>query len=640
MEGDARIGTVLGGKYRIVRKLGEGGMGAVYAGVQEPLGRKVAVKVLLPVLARDATLVGRFQREAELAASLGHPNIVQVTDFGVDDGSAFLVMDLLDGESLGSALERETALAPSRVCFIAAQVLSALEAAHARGVVHRDLKPDNIYLTSVSGVADLVKLLDFGIARLTEGDGDQKMTATGQVLGTPAYMSPEQARGKPVDARSDLYALGVVMYEALSGRMPVNGSNYHELMFAIVGETPTPLAQLVPGLDPTLVAVVERAMAKDPNARYASAAEMRAALDALGPLQASSPARVPSMPPTRDSSAVAMAATITPEAMTALPSMATPVVSSAPVGASSSGVSSGVSRGVDVTPAAVPAVMSSPPPARRSALPWIAGLLVLAAIGGGLAFWLRGAGSDEVALASAPSEASGVRDVASDATSAVEARIEAAAEARAQEIAERVLRETAERMAEATSMGAEPSEPSAATMDAPEPSQLGAPDSVVAAERAAREASERAASMQTETAMQAREATSMRREPSAPGTRMVRCGDSMQEHAIVRPGDSVRVTFRQTNNLVSMDTYRAITNGWSPQLTSCFVGHPPVGGIFRLEIDASGRVTKLRHNTYCETSPALISCLEGFLEGSSVGNDTGAAGEMRFDINHYPARRD
>ena len=196
MEGDARIGTVVGGKYRIVRKLGEGGMGAVYAAVQEPLGRKVAVKVLLPVLARDATLVGRFQREAELAASLGHPNIVQVTDFGVDDGSAFLVMDLLDGESLGSALERETALAPSRVCFIAAQVLSALEAAHARGVVHRDLKPDNIYLTSVSGVADLVKLLDFGIARLTEGDGDQKMTATGQVLGTPAYM-PSRRAGSP-----------------------------------------------------------------------------------------------------------------------------------------------------------------------------------------------------------------------------------------------------------------------------------------------------------------------------------------------------------------------------------------------------------------------------------------------------------
>jgi serine/threonine-protein kinase len=636
MEGDARIGTVLGGKYRIVRKLGEGGMGAVYAAVQEPLGRKVAVKVLLPVLARDATLVGRFQREAELAASLGHPNIVQVTDFGVDDGSAFLVMDLLDGESLGGLLERDVTLAPSRVCFIAAQVLSALEAAHSRGVVHRDLKPDNIYLTSVSGVADLVKLLDFGIARLIEGDGDQKMTATGQVLGTPAYMSPEQARGKPVDARSDLYALGVVMYEALSGHMPVNGSNYHELMFAIVGETPTPLAQLVPGLDPALVAVVERAMAKDPNARFASAAEMRAALDALGPLQASSPARVASMPPTRDSSAVAMAATITPEAMPALASMATPVVSSAPTGSANVASSS-----AHATPAAVPAVMSSPPPARRSALPWIAGVVALAAIGGGLAFWLRGAGSEDVTLASAPSDAAS--DVASDATSAVEARIEAAAEARAQEIAERVLRETAERMAEATSMGADPGEPSAATMDAPEPSQLGAPDSVVAAERAAREASERVASMQTETAMQPREATSMRREPSTPstpGTRMVRCGDSMQEHAIVRPGDSVRVTFRQTNNVVSMDTYRAITNSWTPQLTSCFVGHPPVGGIFRIEVDASGRITKLRHNPFCETSPALLSCLEGFLEGSSVGNDTGAPGEMRFDINHAAARRD
>ena len=629
MEGDARIGTVLGGKYRIVRKLGEGGMGAVYVSVQEPLGRKVAVKVLLPVLARDATLVGRFQREAELAASLGHPNIVQVTDFGVDDeGSAFLVMDLLDGESLGGLLEREVALAPNRVRFISTQVLSALEAAHARGVVHRDLKPDNIYLTSVSGVADLVKLLDFGIARLIEGDGDHKMTATGQVLGTPAYMSPEQARGKPVDARSDLYALGVVMYEALSGRMPVNGSNYHELMFAIVGETPTPLAELVPGLDPALVAVVERSMAKDPNARYANAAEMRAALDALGPLQASSPSRVPSVPPvTRDVSAAAMAATITPEALTALPST-TP-------GPSTPGSLRGVgAQSTHGTPSAVPAVVSTPPPARRSVAPWIAGALVLALVGGALVFFSR---DDDLpgAVAAPPSES-----VAAEDDSATEAELEAAAEARAREIAERVFRETAERMAEASATEMSATEMSATEAEAS--TMLGAPDSVVAAERAAREAREAAdTAMAAAPDMQARAASAMRRDtpaPATPGTRMVRCGDSMREHEVVRPGDTIRVTFRQTNHVVAMDAFRAVTTGWTPQLTSCYVGHPAVGGIFTIEVDAAGRITKLRRNPYCDAPPALTSCLERFLEGSSVGNDTGAPGEMRFDINHSVGR--
>ncbi|MEZ4250920.1 MAG: protein kinase [Polyangiales bacterium] len=538
MEGDPRIGAVLGGKYRIERKLGEGGMGAVYAAVQEPLGRKVALKVLLPVLARDVTLVSRFQREAELAASLGHPNIVQVTDFGVDDGSAFLVMDLLEGESLGGVLERERVLAPERVRFIATQVLSALGAAHARGVVHRDLKPDNVYLTSVSGVSDLVKLLDFGIARLTEGSGDQKMTATGQVLGTPAYMSPEQARGKPVDARSDLYALGVLMYEALSGRMPVDGSNYHELMFAIVGETPTPLSELVPELDPGLVGVVERAMAKDPNARYANADAMRAALDALGPLQVTSPARVPSMPPTRDFlpgsagsaadfSDVAMGATVTPEALAAVSAPSLPKTAATPSDATPAVVAAMPSAAMP-TPAAVAAIPSSAPPPRRSATPWLAAALVVGLVGGGAAFALLGRDATpppttvDAPTPERPTETAPVDDEAR------EAEIEAAAEARAREIAERVLRETAERMAEQT--------PSMTETDM----AVGAPDSVVAEQAREREA----------------EAPSrMRRAaPAAARTRMVRCGDNMREYDVVQPGDTVNVTFRQTNNVVPMDS--------------------------------------------------------------------------------------
>ncbi len=302
-------------------------MGAVYAATQFGLDRRCAVKVLHDALARDGELVARFKREAEVAASLGHPNIVQVTDFGYEDGVAWLVMDLLRGMSLADAIA-EGRLGPERLRSIAAQVLSALEAAHERGVVHRDLKPDNIFLTSVSGIRDVVKLLDFGIARLTGGPS-HKMTTTGQVLGTPAYMSPGQARGRQVDARTDLYSLGVVMYEALSGQMPVGGSNYHELMFNIVDATPTPLQKLVPNLPPGLIAVVERAMAKDRDTRYPSAVAMRAELEALEPLQAGGlPAMFASSslaPADTTTQTDPLAATMTPEALAAVASGVDPV---------------------------------------------------------------------------------------------------------------------------------------------------------------------------------------------------------------------------------------------------------------------------------------------------------------------------
>ncbi len=275
---DPFVGKLLGGRYRIERLLGRGGMGAVYEALQEDLGRRVAVKVLHPYLAHDADLVARFRREAEAAARLGHANIVQVTDFGrPDDGAVFLVMELLAGAPLSAVIDRDGRLPPERVATIAWQVLSALEAAHRAHLVHRDLKPDNIFLTSVSGVGDVVKLLDFGIAKLVAGEGSG-MTATGAVLGTPAYMAPEQARGAPVDARVDLYALGVVMYEALSGRMPYAGNNYNAVIAAILTEDPPGLAELRPDLDPALVAVVERAMARSPDARFDSAHSMREAL--------------------------------------------------------------------------------------------------------------------------------------------------------------------------------------------------------------------------------------------------------------------------------------------------------------------------------------------------------------------------
>ena len=283
---DELEGTTLGG-YRVEALLGSGGMGSVYRGVQESLKRPVAIKVLRAELGQDAAIVARFRREAELAASLAHPNIAQVTDFGVEEGRAYLVMDLLEGEPLAETIESEGRLDEARTVRIAMQVLTALAMAHERGVVHRDLKPDNIFVQRVSGM-DLVKLLDFGIARMLEPD--EKMTGTGAVLGTPAYMSPEQARGKPVDARSDVFSVGCVLYEMLSGRRPFRGENYHELMFAVVEQDPQPLAEIDEKLSPALAKVIERAMSKDPEARFASAREMKDALEAIGGLREEAPA--------------------------------------------------------------------------------------------------------------------------------------------------------------------------------------------------------------------------------------------------------------------------------------------------------------------------------------------------------------
>jgi serine/threonine-protein kinase len=260
--------------------LGKGGMGAVYEAVQEGLGRTVALKVLDPSLATHPDQLERFRREATSAAALGHSNIVAVTDFGAPSGDEppYLVMELLSGESLGSLLDREAVLAPERTAFIASQMLSALGAAHAAGIIHRDIKPDNVFLTSTSAFHDLVKVLDFGIAKLGSEQGASRLTGTGTMLGTPAYMAPEQARGATVDHRADLYAVGATMYQALSGRLPHDAPSFPAMLFAIVEQDPQPLARLRPDLPPGLVAIVDRAMAKKPENRFPSAEAMRAAL--------------------------------------------------------------------------------------------------------------------------------------------------------------------------------------------------------------------------------------------------------------------------------------------------------------------------------------------------------------------------
>jgi len=274
-------GMLLGGRYQVGERLGQGGWGSVYVGVQSDLGRKVAIKILHDSIALTTEGLGRFEREARSAAALGHPNIVQVTDLQAKPGEpAFLVMEMLLGMTLGQTLRRQTKLSGPRVARIAVQVLSALDAAHKAGIIHRDVKPDNVFLVTAAGHEDFVKLLDFGIAKLAGEDGAaQHLTSTGTMLGSPAFMPPEQVRGTPTDHRVDIYSLGATLYLALTGKHPFDAPNMHALLFSIAERPFEPITKLEPSIDPRLAAVIERAMHKDPAGRFASAAEMRTALE-------------------------------------------------------------------------------------------------------------------------------------------------------------------------------------------------------------------------------------------------------------------------------------------------------------------------------------------------------------------------
>jgi CheY-like chemotaxis protein len=307
MDRETWTGELLGGRYRVGRLLGAGGMGAVYEATREDLGQmRVAVKILHASLATDDTLLARFRREAETVGQIHHPNIVQILDFRAEEGEpAYLVMELLDGVSLRHALARRAEFPAERIVLIASQVLAALAAVHRAQVIHRDVKPENVLLTSVSGLGDIVKLLDFGVAKPLAAAEGSTLTQTGTVLGTPSYMAPEQARGAPIDRRSDLYAVGIIMYEALAGSAPFVGDNYNALLFAILQGNPTSLSELRHDLDPELVAVVNRAMATDPDERFQTAEEMAQALQPWLKLEA-----LGSTPP--EAGAAAFAPTIVP----------------------------------------------------------------------------------------------------------------------------------------------------------------------------------------------------------------------------------------------------------------------------------------------------------------------------------------
>jgi tRNA A-37 threonylcarbamoyl transferase component Bud32 len=273
------------GTYRIVKKLGEGGMGAVYLAEHALLGRRAAVKVLQPALSANQDIVQRFFNEARAATAIADPGIVQIFDFGYHtDGSAYIVMEFLEGEALDARLKRFGRLAPEDALRILRQVAASLHAAHGRGIVHRDLKPENIFLVPDREVAggERAKILDFGIAKLTNDAGSKVKTQTAAIMGTPVYMSPEQCRGAGyVDHRSDLYSLGCVLYHLLVGRPPFDGEGVGEIIAAHLREpAPVPSA-LAPGVPPAVDALVARCLAKQPEARFATAAELAETCAAL-----------------------------------------------------------------------------------------------------------------------------------------------------------------------------------------------------------------------------------------------------------------------------------------------------------------------------------------------------------------------
>src|SRR6478752_4936118 len=277
-------GDIIDGKYRIIRLIGEGGMGAVYEGENMRIHRKVAIKVLHAGVAATGEAVARFEREAQAAGRIGSEHIVEVLDLGnLPSGDRYMVMEFMDGDALSTRIRSRERLTPGESYPILHQLLEALAAAHGAGIIHRDLKPDNVYLLkSRGGKADFVKLLDFGISKFNQLSGDSgfSMTRTGAVMGTPYYMAPEQAKGaKDADHRVDLYAAGVILYESVTGEVPFNADTFNELLFKIVLEEPRPVQQLVPQIDLGFAAIINKAMTRDPGARFQTAKEFQLALE-------------------------------------------------------------------------------------------------------------------------------------------------------------------------------------------------------------------------------------------------------------------------------------------------------------------------------------------------------------------------
>jgi serine/threonine-protein kinase len=269
MTHDPLVGKVLADRFEILERIGEGGTGVVYKAKQLSVDRVVAIKILGAHVSTDPSWVKRFHNEARAASRLDHPNTVRLIDFGqTKEGLLFIAMEFLHGRSLRQELDRVGKLPANRVLRIISQACQSLQEAHSQGIIHRDIKPDNIYLVEMKGAGDFVKVLDFSVAKLDTPDA--QVTRAGVVFGTPAYMSPEQGRGVALDARSDVYALGIVMYEMLSGKPPFDAKNPTEVVMMHLREQPAPLT----GVPPQLAALVMKALHKDPSKRQQTAEQL------------------------------------------------------------------------------------------------------------------------------------------------------------------------------------------------------------------------------------------------------------------------------------------------------------------------------------------------------------------------------
>jgi serine/threonine protein kinase len=279
--GDALVGQTLAGKYRIEERISEGGMGTVYRATHVLMEKAVAIKVLHPSLAADDKIVARFTREAKAASRISNPHALNVTDFGEsENGIVFLVMEYLRGKTLKEVIRGEGPMPLERVVEVTRQICGALDAAHAEGVVHRDLKSDNIMLEEVAGGNDWAKVLDFGIAKILETEGpDPELTAPNLIIGTPQYMSPEQcSQASGIDARSDIYSLGIILYEMLVGHVPFTGESATAIMLKHLQEPPPSVLDERKDLPPSVGQVIARALSKLPEERHESAGELAEAL--------------------------------------------------------------------------------------------------------------------------------------------------------------------------------------------------------------------------------------------------------------------------------------------------------------------------------------------------------------------------
>jgi len=286
--GDPLVGKTVAGRYKVIKLLGEGGMGQVYLAEHSAIEKRVALKVLRAEYAHKGEIVTRFQQEAISASRIKHPNVLDVFDFGqLENGCFYLAMEFLDGNDLADELQRSRVLPPARALPIAMQICRALSAAHAKGVVHRDMKPENVFLQRTADGEEIVKIVDFGIAQLKPSNEEaaaqsthRRLTRTGMIFGTPEYMAPEQASGKHADLRCDVYAVGIILFELFTGAVPFTGDTFLGVLAKHLSDAPPSMRAVYPDLQLSneLEAVVQRTLAKDPSHRYQTMNELAAAL--------------------------------------------------------------------------------------------------------------------------------------------------------------------------------------------------------------------------------------------------------------------------------------------------------------------------------------------------------------------------